>query len=376
MDNDQKIKNAISAGIMRSRIDIGALECLLAAGASPEQRIAGESLACALAECGAPEAGRAIALLAANGADLDWRDEFGAGLVARAARAGNIGALEALLRLGASSSAKGVDGRDALQEAVDRLDCGVAGALIRLGVSARKARDPDGRPILIAVAARLDGASMALELLHGGADSNEADEEGWTPLCMAARVGAAAMVSLLLERCADPLQEGPGGLAPLAIALGARPGRQNFGGSKVGPGHISCALAIAKHLPATWGRRIDANGRPPLARLCFAIGRFELEWMEALRAMGADPLAESLGGGSLLGMAGAPGLSSKCSWALASWALAAGVDPRRRCGSGLLPEERALASKKYDVARLLTSAREARELGEIYQGEGSGRKRL
>lgn len=376
MDNDQKIKNAISAGIRRSRIDIGAIESLLAAGASPELRIGGESLACALAECDAPEAGRAIALLAANGANLDWRDEFGAGLVARAARAGNIGALEALLRLGASSSAKGVDGRDALQEAVDRLDCGVAGALMRQGVSASKARDADGRPILIAVAARLDGASMALELLHGGADPNEADGEGWTPLAMAARVGASAMANLLLERSADALHEGPGGLTPLAIALGARPGRQNFGGSKVGPSHISCALAIAMHMPASWGRRIDANGKPPLARLCFSIGRFELAWMEALRNAGADPRAESLGGGGLLGMAGILGLSSECSWNLASWALAAGADPGRRCGSGFLPEDRAFASKKNDVALLLRSAREARELSEIAQGEERGSQRL
>lgn len=376
MDNDQKLKNIISAGIERSRIDLGSISSLLQAGARVDLRLGGESLACALAECDAPGSAAAIAMLAEFGADLGWRDEFGAGLVARAARVGNILCMEALARLGAPTSAKGADGRDALQEAVDRLDCSVASALMRLGVSASKAKDPDGRPILSQVAGRLDGCSMALELLHGGADPCEQDSQGWSPLALAARAGAASMAEILLDRMADPGELGPGGLAPLAIALGARPGRQILGGSKVGPGHIFCAVAIAKRLPPTWGWRPDANGRPPLARLCFSIGRFELAWMEALRRAGADPRAESVGGGGLLSVAGAPGLSNECSLALAAWALGAGADPGRRCCSGMLPEDRAMAAKKFEVARLLCSAREAKELESVERGAQGGSKRL
>src|ERR1044072_9826737 len=58
--------------------------------------------------------------------------------------------------------------------------------------------------------------------LNAGADVNQQDEQGWTPLNWAAGKGNAEIVSLLLNRGADVFQTGRDKRTPYKIALAAK----------------------------------------------------------------------------------------------------------------------------------------------------------
>jgi hypothetical protein len=58
-------------------------------------------------------------------------------------------------------------------------------------------------------------------LLEGGADVNQQEEQGWTPLNFAAGKGDVAMTRLLIERGADPFMTGRDNRTPYMIALAA-----------------------------------------------------------------------------------------------------------------------------------------------------------
>ncbi len=64
-------------------------------------------------------------------------------------------------------------------------------------------------------------AGAAEDLLNAGADVNQQDEHGWTPLNWAAGRGDVAVISLLLERGADALKVGRDQRSPYKIALAA-----------------------------------------------------------------------------------------------------------------------------------------------------------
>jgi hypothetical protein len=61
----------------------------------------------------------------------------------------------------------------------------------------------------------------AEELLQNGADVNQGDEQGWTPLNFAAGKGNLPLVKLLVEKGADTLKVGRDQRTPYMIALAA-----------------------------------------------------------------------------------------------------------------------------------------------------------
>ena len=63
--------------------------------------------------------------------------------------------------------------------------------------------------------------SAMRELIESGADINEQDEQGWTPLNWAAGKGDLGMVQLLIENGADILKVGRDMRTPYMIALAA-----------------------------------------------------------------------------------------------------------------------------------------------------------
>lgn len=59
------------------------------------------------------------------------------------------------------------------------------------------------------------------DLLTAGAEVNQCDDQGWTPLNFAAGKGDLAMTKLLIESGADPFKEGRDRRTPYMIALAA-----------------------------------------------------------------------------------------------------------------------------------------------------------
>ncbi len=140
-----------------------------------------------------------IAVLApprSMGAQSD--SETGVPLLVAAVRAGDRGAVSALLATGADVNAPQPDGATALHWAVHRQDVETARALIRAGADVGAANDLGVTPLLMAC--RRGQGGLAARLLEAGADPNAALPSGETPLMAAARAGSRAAVEALLER--------------------------------------------------------------------------------------------------------------------------------------------------------------------------------
>lgn len=375
MDKDEELAREIGRAGQAGRVDYARVERLLHEGADPNASWEGASLLHALGSCRDPSSAQAARALVEFGADVESRGAGGATPLGAAAMAGNPTLCAELVRRGANLGARDEAGCDPMARALERLDEEVAQMLLEAGYPAPGCRDALGRPALVAVAERPRAAGVACEFLHRGADPDGADEDGWTPLATAARAGNPAMAVVLLDAGVDPRAPGPFGLGALAIALGARALASKPGAARVGPAHISCALALARRMGGGWGSAPDAGGWPPLARLYRSIARFEPVWMGELERAGADALAAGHEGWGLLRLAAEVGPEAS-GIELARWAIARGASPAERCGRGALPEDAALSSGRFELHGLLRSEREGRELARALAdagAEGRGR---
>lgn len=70
-------------------------------------------------------------------------------------------------------------------------------------------------------AVKAGNANAVVELLESGADVNQQDEHGWTPLTWAAGKGDIASLNSLLERGADPVKAGRDERTAYQVALAA-----------------------------------------------------------------------------------------------------------------------------------------------------------
>lgn len=70
-------------------------------------------------------------------------------------------------------------------------------------------------------AVKADDLKAARELIESGADVNQQDEHGWTPLNWAAGKGSASLAQLLIESGGDIYKAGNDQRTPYDIALGA-----------------------------------------------------------------------------------------------------------------------------------------------------------
>ena len=376
MDYSKALEEEISDGVNRGRFDFALIEKLLHLGADPHGRLWGESYLHALADSQSSGAEVVARVLMAFGANPSSADVFGAQPLARASRAGNSAMARELIRAGADPRARDDQGEDAMVCALERVDEEMAQSLLAAGYPAKLCKDRHGVSGLMCIADHPKAQSLAFELIFRGADPNEQSDDGWTPLTAACRAGNAPMASLLISEGALAAKLGPSGLTALAVALGARPGRQTAGGSRVGPGHLACALRVARELEPVWGGRSDAKGLPPLARLYRSCARFELGWMESLAKAGANPVSLGAEGQSLLHVAAEAGLP-RCSMALAKWAIAHGVKASLADKTGRLPEHEAKARSMFELEAFLRSQRESGELAmELPMSAISDSKRL
>jgi len=128
-------------------------------------------------------------------------------------------------------------------------------------------------------AIKADDYAEAEKLIKSGADVNEADEQGWTPLNFASGKGRLPLVELLVENGADVFKTGRDRRTPYMIALAAgrvsvvkylREAEDRYPGEK--PPRPERKYCKAYHLDAlrsfpgwseskiNWKRKKDADG--------------------------------------------------------------------------------------------------------------------
>lgn len=106
-------------------------------------------------------------------------------------------------------------------------------------------------------AVKSDDLTAARELIESGADVNQQDEHGWTPLNWAAGRGSTSLLQLLIESGGDIYRVGNDQRTPYDIALAA--------------GHVE-AVKLLLQAAQKSGRSFDDNGR----RYCRAYPLSEL----------------------------------------------------------------------------------------------------
>jgi ankyrin repeat protein len=121
--------------------------------------------------------------------------------IARAAAAGDVAQVRALIARKVDVNAADADGTSALAWIVRRQDAATAGALLKAGAEADRPTRLGVRPLHLAIE-NADLNTVRL-LLEAGADANSRDGAGETCLMMAVRSGREEVVQALLEHGAQ-----------------------------------------------------------------------------------------------------------------------------------------------------------------------------
>ncbi|HEX7151658.1 MAG TPA: ankyrin repeat domain-containing protein [Thermoanaerobaculia bacterium] len=150
-------------------------------------------------------AGRTASLeqLLAAGANINAKDKDGWTALMYAAVGGEWQTLEPLIAKKADLEATDKDGYTAFTMALVQGKGGIAERLIKAGANTTKPTAKGYTPLIIATTGR-DLKSVRLVLEHTKADVNGRDDEGWTPLEMAAYYGDSQVAMDLLRHGADP----------------------------------------------------------------------------------------------------------------------------------------------------------------------------
>ncbi len=242
-----------------------------------------------------------------------------------AVKAGEAGAVEALLDAGADVGATEPDGTTALHWAAHNDDLRLASRLLGAGAAADATTRYGIAPLALAAT---NGSPEMLEmLLEAGADPNRASGEGETPLMTVARTGVASAVEVLLDHGATvDAVEGWRGQTALMWAA-----------SQDQPDAASALLAA--------GADVHARSGGGFTPLLFAAREGSLAALDVLLAAGADPDDTLPDGASALGMA-----VYNAQYEVAARLLAAGADPDAR-GQGWTPLHQVMWTRRPNLGR-------------------------
>ena len=142
-----------------------------------------------------------------------------AGMLADAAKSGDMAQVGKLLAGGINANEAQIDGTTALHWAAQRDDLAMAQALLKAGANADQRNRTDAKPLQLAA---LNGSAAMLKLLiEAGADANALQTtSGDTALMIAARTGIPAAVNVLLDAGANiNARESWGGTTALMWAV-------------------------------------------------------------------------------------------------------------------------------------------------------------
>lgn len=152
-----------------------------------------------------------------KGAEIEWKNLWGRGLLTLATQRGHIEIIRLLLQTGkVDVDLKDIEGRTPLSWAAECGNEGVMKLLLQTGRVDVDLKDNQGRTPLSRAAEYGNEGVVKLLLLTGRVDIDSRDGEGRTPLSWAAEFSQNAMVKLLLETGkADVNLKDDRGLTPL-----------------------------------------------------------------------------------------------------------------------------------------------------------------
>ncbi len=158
-----------------------------------------------LMRCIAREEYKNLQWLLRHGAALDARDKEGKTALMLAAAGGKAEAVRLLMEAGAALEARDTKGWTALAAAVFAGQKEMAEYLISSGKASARVADPEGTPLVVEAARRLDDdhADLIKMLAEKGASANDRDKQGNTPLSEAAQRMNWEVVRVLIGLGAD-----------------------------------------------------------------------------------------------------------------------------------------------------------------------------